>query len=60
MSPLIGAAATLVFAWVAGPALDLIFATITALIVTARRSLTKTTAPIELPCPTPQQRLVRS
>ncbi|MGC5245567.1 hypothetical protein ACPXB3_01340 [Gordonia sp. DT219] len=58
MSPLIGAVATFAAARGAGPAFDIIAATVTALIVTARRSLTKTTAPIEFPCPTEQ--LVRS
>lgn len=58
MAPLIGAVATFIVAWVAGPAFDITFAAITALIITARRSLTKTAAPIELPCPTEQ--LVRS
>lgn len=58
MAPLLGAVATFAVAWVARDVCDIIAATITALIVTARRLLTKATAPIELPCPTEQ--LVRS
>ncbi len=57
MSPLIGAVATFIFAWVARDVCDIIAATITALIVMARQHTVTTT---ELPCPTPQQRLVRS
>ncbi|QTI66872.1 hypothetical protein [Gordonia polyisoprenivorans] len=58
MAPLLGAVATWAVAWVARDVCDITAATITALIITARRSLTKTAAPIELPCPTEQ--LVRS
>lgn len=56
MSPLIGAIATFAFAWVARDVCDIIVATVTVLIVTARRSATRprTTATTELPCPTEQ------
>lgn len=62
MAPLIGAVATFAFAWIAGPTADIIVATITALIVTAHRAATRprSVSTTELPCPTPQQRLVRS
>ena len=62
MAPLLGAIATFAFAWIAGPAADVIAATITALIITAHRAATRprTVSTTELPCPTPQQRLVRS
>lgn len=62
MAPLIGAIATFAVAWVARDVCDIIAATITALIITAHRAATRPHAvsTTELPCPTPQQRLVRS
>lgn len=60
MAPLIGAIATFIVAWIAGPAADIIVATITALIVMAHRAATRprSDSTTELPCPTEQ--LVRS
>lgn len=60
MSPLIGAIATFIVAWIAGPTADIIAATVTALIITARRAATRprTVSTTELSCPTEQ--LVRS
>ncbi|NLU63340.1 hypothetical protein HCA61_13825 [Rhodococcus sp. HNM0563] len=62
MAPLIGAIATFVVAWVAREVCDIIAATVTALIITAHRPATgpRSISTTELPCPTPQQRLVRS